>query len=348
MFAPSPLPRTLEASVRDLGSLKAATRASAVADLARHARQGDATRTRALPLLEKALGDDVAQVRSAVLVALADLKASELLPAILVAMEDADLHARQMAINAVGEIGDVRATPRLRRALTDRRPEVRYQAVIAFARVAKDDADDVVSALGTAMGDEDESVRYIALRVAEERFDEGRVAHLDALAPRAAALLEGPPHVALVAAIFLAKLGKAEGRALLIRVIDRVAGPTAEKEDEREAVEIAGALQLREAIPALERRAWGLARLFRDTCPFHAKIALARMGHPRATREIVRDLASSRVAEREAAVVAAGRARLVAARGAVERVSGVDHELVQRALGELREEGEQGDGEAGS
>ena len=42
MFSPSPLPRNLEASFRDLASEKPATRASAIRDVVRHALRSDA------------------------------------------------------------------------------------------------------------------------------------------------------------------------------------------------------------------------------------------------------------------------------------------------------------------
>jgi HEAT repeat protein len=336
MFAPPPLPRTLEASVRDLSSAKPGTRASAIVDLARHAARDDGTRAKAVPMLEKALHDEAPAVRSAAAVALGDLGAKEALAALLVAMEDADVHTRQMAINALGEIGDVRAAPRLVRALTDRRPEVRYQALIAWSRVEKD-GEEVTAALLRALDDDDDAVRYIALRIAEERFDRGLGGGFEDLSTRARLLVQGPvPHVALAAAIFLAKLGQHEGHALILRVIEGTAKRgSGDKEDEREAVEIAGALGLRETIPALERRAWGVTRIMRDTCAFHAKIALARMGHERAVREILRDLESKKRGEREAAVVAAGRARLVQARVAIETLADVDPELVSDALAAL-------------
>ena len=68
-----------------------------------------------------------------------------------------------------------------------------------------------------------------------------------------------------------------------------------------------------------------------------AKIALARMGHPRAVAEILRDLESSRREVLSAAVVAAGRAGLTAAR---ERIRArqddvADRELVDDALARL-------------
>jgi len=337
MLAPPPLPRTVEASFRDLDSARPQARMSSIEDLARHAGRDPGVRARAIPPLERALRDDVPGVRSAAAVALADLHAKEALPALLVAIEDADDHVRQMALSALGEIGDPRATPRLHRALSDPRPEVRYQAIIAYTRVVAGDEPEALRALLVALDDEDESVRYIALRLIEERVDAG---HRDGLAPivaRALALLDAPvPHLAVVAAIVLAKLGDARAKGLLLRVVDgrfRVPRGPAE-EDEREAVELTGALGMREAIPALERRAFGLLRRVKDTCAYAATIALARMGHPRARAELLRDLRASKRATCEAAVVAVGRARLAEARPIVASLTGhdADPELVARAL----------------
>ena len=92
-------------------------------------------------------------------------------------------------------------------------------------------------------------------------------------------------------------------------------------------------------MPDLERRAWGLGSLVRDTCAWHAKIALARMGHARATSEIVRDLDSRSPETRAAAVVAVGRARLFSAREKLAALAStpgaVDPELVTDALARL-------------
>jgi ABC-type histidine transport system ATPase subunit len=75
----------------------------------------------------------------------------------------------------------------------------------------------------------------------------------------------------------------------------------------------------------------------RDTCVFHAKIALARMGHPRAIAEIMADLDSKRPDLLGGAVVSAGRARLVQAKKLIERIPtvAVDPELVREALSRL-------------
>jgi len=341
MLAPPPLPRTLEASVRDLDSAKPEIRASAIADLLRHARADEVVRERAIPLLQKRLDDPQSKVRAAAAVGLADLSAKDAVPALLRAVDDDDAHVRQMVLSTLGELGDARALPRLRRALTEKRPEMRYQAVIAFARIA-DDPDEVSRALLAATNDDDDAVVHIALRIAEERLDAGEP--VDArLVTRAKALLDSTsPHLALVAAIFLGKSGDSAGNALLLRVVrgDKIKGQSPEKEDERAAVELVGELGLTEAELHLVKRAWGMMHFVRDTCVFHAKIALARMGHSRAVAEILADLESARPDVLGGAVVAAGRARLVEARARIERLpaDAVDPELVTEALARIARE----------
>jgi hypothetical protein len=344
MLAPSPLPRSLEASFRDIGSDRATTRASAIRDLVRHALLADEVRTRAIPALERLLReDDAAGVRSGAAVALADLGAREGLPALLVSVEDADAAVRQMALAALGEIGDARASQRLSRALRDSRPEVRYQAVIAFARVAKDDPTEVAAALAHALDDPDEAIRYIALRVAEEQGADTGPLRDDRLRARAEQLVDAPNvTIAVAAALYLARLGLSRGLEVVMDVIaERVHTP--EIEDEEACVELAGELSLEEAVPHLERRVWGARRVVRKvlswgagdrrSCAWHARIALARMHHERARDEILVDLDSPKRETREAAVVAVGRARLTGARSAVERLRGsVDEALLSEAL----------------
>ncbi len=335
VFAPAPLPRNLEASFRDLGSDKPAIRASSILDVVRHAlasESRDATRARAVVALEKVLrGDEVAAVRAAAATALADLGAGEALPTLLVAVEDDDPHVRQMALSALGEIGDVRAAQRLERALRDDRPEVRYQAVIAYARVQKDDPPVVARALAHALDDRDDAIRYIAMRVAEEQLGErGGVTSDPRLAERARQLVDGPDEgVAVVAGLYLARMGEGRGRDLVLDVVAERRQPP-ELEDEQACVELSGELDLKEAIPHLERRAWGRRRVLRtvfsfgagdtSSCAWHALIALARLGHERARAQILAELGSWRRETREAAVVAAGRARLHEARSVLQRM----------------------------
>lgn len=339
MLAPPPLPRTLEASLRDLDSAKPEVRASAIGDLVRHARRDDGVRKKALPKLEARLADEHPGVRSAAAIAVGDLGAKDLLPKLLVLVDDDDAHVRQMAINALGEIGDERAAPRLRRAITDRRPEVRYQATIAIARVLAD-SQEIEEAIIRATRDDDDAIVHIALRLAEERIDEGKGVS-DEILTRARALRDksDSAHVAIVAAILLAKAGDESAHDLVLRVVrgERIRGQSPAKEDEQAAVELAGQLGLKAAVPHLEKRAWGLVSWVSDTSSFHAKIALARMGNARAKKEILADLESGKREVVEAAVVAAGRARIGEAKGVIERLSAAacDPELVKEALGLL-------------
>jgi HEAT repeat protein len=328
MFQPSSLPRTFDACLRDLGSTKVGSRAGAASDLVRHAKVDPSKRDEIVSRLERALSDEAPAVRSAAAIALADLRAESAVPKLLVAIDDDDDHVRQMALTALGEIGDARATPRLARALSDERPEVRYQAIIAFPRVC-DDAEDVARALATATRDDDFNIRYIALRLAEEHsVRDARVLE------RAARLLDDEASdVGVAAAILLTKAGDERGHDKVLAIARGVLA--AQKEDEREAVESCGSAGLRRAIPDLERRAFGLASKVRDTCSFHAIVALARLGHPRAIASIERDLAARSLETRQAAVVAAGRARLTSARAIIAQLRDVDADLRDEALAAL-------------
>lgn len=342
MFSPTPLPRTLEASFRDLTSERAPTRVSAIRDVVRHALRNDAARERVIPIFERLLQhDDSAAVRAQAAVGLADVRGG--MSALLVAIEDDDAYVRQMALSALGEIGDRRASGRLERALRDERPEVRYQAVIAYARVAKDDPDAVALALAHALDDRDEAIRYIAMRLIEEHAIDGEPLRDTRLAARAEQLIDAPNEaVAIVAALYLARLGHPSGREVVVAVI---AGrrSTPELEDEHACIELAGELQMQEATRALEGRVWGRPRglraIFawggdsRSSSAWHARIALARMGHDRAKAEILGDLTSWQRRARDAAVVAAGRARLGEARRALENLGDtVDAVLLREAL----------------
>lgn len=334
MWLPPPLPRTLEASLRDLRADKAEVRASAVTDLVRNVHRDASIRSRAITEIVRALEDDSAQVRLRAAEGLADLRAREATKELLLRIEDDDAYVRQMALTALGEIGDRSALGRLRRALRDPRPEVRFQAVVAFTRI-EDSDEEVAGVLVEAMNDRDDEVRMIAVRAAEDRHAEHPLAQsvLDA----AARLLDGRAHdVANAAAILLGKAGDARGDDRIARIVKGEI--PASKEDEQGAIEACGERGIASVREALVRRAFGIARHFRDTCAFHAKIALARLGDARAIDSIRGDLGSSRRARREAAMVACGRAKLTRERARIEALHDVDEGLRQEALRALGKE----------
>ena len=335
MFQAPALPRTLAASLRDVASKQPAVRESAVRDLVKHA---DDAREDVVRALERALRDDDApSVRSAAALGLADVGGSEALSALLVAMEDADVHVRQMAITALGEIGDSRATERLRRALGDQRSEVRFQAVIAFARVCKDDAC-IIEALLARMQDADPLVCHIALRVAEEVAERNGGEIEPLVLDRAKELLTHRSSlVRVAAAITLARTGSRLGTKVLVGLI-RGSFKTDDAEDEAAAIELAGTLCLEDARVGLEKRAFG-GIFGRDRHAWHARVSLARMGHERAIREIIRELDAWDRSKRTLAVAAVGRARIRSAEPILRAMAGdasrADLHAVQEALAAL-------------
>ena len=333
MFAPAPHRRTLPAALRDLEHPKPSVRQSALRDLVHY---GEEHRDEVVRALGRALGDDDFQVRGAAALALADLEGTEALPALLVTIEDEHPYVRQMALTALGELGDSRARERLRRALRDERPEVRFQAVIAFCRIAPDEA---VSTLLDASRDEDSNIRYIALRVTEEHAQKDEGGWAEELLDRAVEMLgDDEPKVRIVAAVVLARAGRREGVPVLA---DLLAGrlSTNEPEDEAAAVELVGELGLKELQADLERRAFGFRRFTKQTFAWQARTALARLGHPRARNEIVRELRSFSRDKRTMAAFAAGQAGITEAIAELERMQGrpelADPTVVAEALEKL-------------
>jgi len=322
----------------------------AVGDLADHA---DAARGRVIGALERTLRDDAEpSVRAAAALALADIRAEEALPALLLAVEDADPYVRQMALAALGEIGDARASGRLRRALEDERPEIRFQAVMAFPRVCAR-REEACDALLRATRDPDPLVCHIALRMIEElgadTADAAQPAGIPVeLMERARALLDhASPLVRGAAAVLLARGGveTAAAHPVLLEAATGALGGV-DREDEAAAIELCGELGLEGARPALERRAFGgVLGLGRDPLFWHARVALARMGHERAAADILRDLRARDRDRRTLAVAAAGRARLGAAREILLSMRGdaqrADPSALEEALAALsdREDG---------
>jgi HEAT repeat protein len=347
MFGARPLPRSLEAALRDLGADKPAVRAASVRDLAAHGADtdaegdADATRQRIVRALLRTLrNDQAAEVRAVAATALADLRAIEGLSELLLAVEDDDALVRQMAISALGELGDSRSTERLRRALHDERAEVRFQAVMAYPRVSAS-REAALDALLAATSDPDALVCHIALRMTDELRGDDRPD--PRVLDRARALLDHrSSQVRVVCAVLLAseRVERAERvehvDARIASILTKLATgeeKTADPEDLAAGIELCGELALTDARRGLERRAFGgLLGLRRDPHAWHARVALARMGHERARREILRELGSADHDVRSLAVAAAGRARLQAAREPLLRMRGDDRRVDPRTV----------------
>lgn len=340
MFQLRPLPRTLEAALRDVRDAKLSVRLSALKDLARLARDGE--RQQAIAGLCERLGeDDSADVRADAALALADCEARSALDHLLRASEDAHGRVRQMAVLALGELaprGHKEALLAVERALASSEGALRFQGLLAANKL---DAMGFLDTLTRAVGDADGRVRYLALRLVDERLGETGQAWPelpDALQRACLEAVQDPVADVRVAASFLlAPTGNERAREILTQGLNQLVRLPA-PEDEQELIELAGELLLRGAEPGLVRHAWGLFGLVPGRFAFQAKVALARLGHERASREILRGLMSRDRDTRTLAVVAAGRARLSEARPRLEQLSrddGVDAGVLRAALREI-------------
>ncbi len=335
MFGIRSLPRTLEAALRDLGHPKNETRISALRDLVRLAETED--RARALRALCEVLASDAElHVRAAAALALGDADAKESREALLSAAQSGPVQVREMALAALGEIaepGDQPVLELLEAARADAAPELRFQALIALNRLAREA---LLERLTDASRDLDAEVRQIAFRLAEEQVVEG-TALPEPLRMRArAALRDDAPNVRLAAAILLARVGDSCGSEVIRAVVERK-DRVASLEDEQAAIELAGELQISDTRPALSRRAFGFFGLFRDPLSWHARVALARLGDAQAKAVILRGLSAFTRDARTIAVAAAGRARLREAYPILRSMTPAqaDPETVAEALAEL-------------
>lgn len=320
MFPLAPLPRTIDAALRDAGHAKPAIRLSALADLGRFASGPDAER--AIREISRLLQHDAsAEVRARAAVALADAKAQSAGPALLVAAKDSDEKVRQMALLALGELGsnDREHLDAVRSALDDSAAPLRFQALVALHHLAGKEIETVLEA---KFDDPDAEVRFVAIRVAEERFvadDRERPGWLVDKLKRA--LADDAAFVRLLAAIVLHRAGEETDAGVLADAVNARVG-VREIEDEQEAIEIAGELALEQARSGLERRAFGWFGVSRDVFAWQARVALAKMDHPRAVASILGDLKGWTWETRTLAAAAAGAARLKAARAGLLAMSG--------------------------
>jgi HEAT repeat protein len=272
---------------------------------------------------------------------LADIDARSELDVLVAATADQEASVRQMALLGVGELAEpehAEARAAATRGLVDRLPAVRYQAVVALARLLGTGS---LEALLVGSRDADPEVRHGAFRVAEEVFG-GRSPEqvpLSLLQRARGALRDDNRGVQIAAAILLAVLGESAGSERLIEVINQ-RRRVVHVEDEIVVVELCGQLGLERATPGLERRAFGVFG-GRTPVSWHARVALAELGHARAKAAILRGLSAWSRDARTLAVAAAGRARLQEAREILERMLGAperaEPDAVKEALASITE-----------
>ncbi len=337
LFKLASLPRTLRAALADVQHSSTQVRRSAVRDLSRFPEEPE--RSAAVDALRRALGDADADVRADVILALCDLAEASVVPELLRLLGDVQPRVRQMALLGLGELSsrdNEEALGRVGSFLNAGEPALRFQALAAWARLVPERLEEAV--LERAR-DADAEVRALALRLIEEHWADAE----QELPPGLERTLrdrlgDEAPEVSLLAAVTLGRAGLPTEPALLVRAVDRRVG-VREPADEQIAIELCGALGLREAAPALRRRAFGLFGWSRDPFLWHARVALARLGDERAVRAILDGLHSRAWHTRAVSVDAAGRARLTQALPRLEelrRDPKLDAELVEAAIASLR------------
>jgi hypothetical protein len=310
-------------------------RRSALYDLVRLAETP--ARPRAVAAIARVLlADSSAELRTDAAIALADAKAREARSELVAALEDAYVGVVERAVLALGEIaepGDAELIETLRPFLDHEHAQLRFQALIAFDRVAESEA---VVALERASADADDEVRAMAFRLAWRRFESH--APPAALVNAARSELElAASGARATAALLLAAHGDRSGERALVDVIQGSA--RAGEADVFAAIETAAERGLEAARAALERRAFGVFGVRSDTLGWQACVALARLGDDRAKRAILGRLSSWNRDSRTVAVEAAGKARIEAARSALlalrDDPKRADPDAVEEALSRL-------------
>jgi HEAT repeat protein len=328
MLKPPPLTRSLPAALRDATHHKENVRVSAIADLGLIAN-GDPSAT---VTLEHALTQDRSEdVRRAAALALADSNARGALTSLVSATADAAPRVRQMALLALGELGtaerpDIVAA--LQRALRDPLPGLRFQALSSLVALEHE----VEESLTLALKDSDGQLRLLALRLLVDR-------PVAALSPALrelihAALNDSWSTLRMAAALVLTRHGDAAGSQVLCAVLN---DPHVELDGEEEqlAIEAVAEGGLRAAVPGLRRRAnsgWWSPSLTQ----WPSRAALASFGDADAQRQILRGLEAWSWQTRTQAAIAAGKARLRAARdrltALLTKPNAADPDAVQEAL----------------
>lgn len=352
MWTPAPLQRTLAAALRDLGSSTVDARLGAIRDLLVYIDHpnGITLEDATSRLLEILARDDAANVRAAAASALGEIEAKEGVDGLLAALSDRDAFVEQMSVLALGEIGDRRALPAIRTRLTSDKAAVRYQAIVAFAAMA--DGESVHEALRDSLCDEDASIRYISLRLIEERIDKTLSckvdratwaplldAYAEAISNLPASTASSKPSMGpagstpslsndeqVAFAIVRAKLGDRSCEPVLLSVIE--GRLESSSEDESAVFDLVGELELTAWIPKLETIAFGVLSPFRAAERKGLALAtLARFGHPKAIAAIEALLNSFRPTRRTEGAFLAGKGHLVSLKEVIAELHGIDENV---------------------
>jgi HEAT repeat protein len=335
LFGVAPLPRTIDAALRDAEAKRVDVRRSALKDLVRHVDGPD--RARVVGALGSRLRQDPdGEVRALAALACADAGARELLRDLFSALDDVAPRVVQMALLAIGELETEVSDADWSRLLIlsgSELPALRYQALSTLFRLR---AEQTIPDLLQALVDSDEEIRWLAWHLLDQwqaripppntssgggivddlRCDSileepARLRALAALAERE------PPRIRAEALLLLLRLKIPQGLALVRALVE---SPKGIDDGQRVAlISRLGEAGYREGVPWLSR----LSKLgwFEGRLAWSATVSLAWLGDVAARKAIVAELDSRSANRRCRALEAVRTLRVQEATSAVERLA---------------------------
>lgn len=340
-FMPAALPRNLTAALRDIDSRKVQVRRSAARDLGTHVASN--ARAQVVEQLSAVAEQDPdTEVRAQAILALADGGAIEAVALLVRLANAAAPRVMQMALLALSELaqpGESDALDAAHQAMGSELPALRYQGLVAVRCLAGKAA---VSTIATALSDSDDEVRWVAVRLLDELYQqiESAAEASEWAAPLTPSLRtvmhDHNRRVATAAQLLLARWGDADAIRDLALLLS-ASGSSLDRQDELDAIRLTARFRVLEAKAALQKRAWPL--FFETTVAFEARVALAHLGDSRAEQSILHDLRSPVASKCARAIepvgllrLVDGRTRLIQLLGSPERF---DVEAVRQALQRL-------------
>lgn len=130
---------------------------------------------------------------------------------LIMALESADTHTKELAAQALGQIGDARARMALMKALEEGDYSVRHAAEEALTRVGVTSAD--IDTLAGTLESENDGVRSTAARMLSKTKDS------KAIEPLLHALIDKEPHVRREAILGLGDIGHSRASAAIVAAL---------------------------------------------------------------------------------------------------------------------------------
>lgn len=346
MFPITSLPRTLEATFRDVRAKRVDVRKSALQDLVRHS--DGHKREHILPVLRQMLrADTEPEVRALAAVATADAGFVELVADLFDALDDASPRVQQMVLLALGELTTTPSDAEMARIavfLGSELPALRYQAISTLFRLRPDE---YVTTVMSALRDSDPEIQWLGWQLLDDGFgalrqltEKNNASLSDPALFRELLNLASaaPPHVRIVAGTLLLRVDPNQVFEMIKPLLERPRGLSSGQLER--VIARLGETQCQASVPWLKKQArvgW-----FEGPLGWISLCALARLGDSDARKAIVAELRGSSAKRRCRALEAVKTLRLTEALGTLESfvksgVAGMTRSELDAALFEVHQ-----------